>query len=411
MVGSLEVHQPLATMGDRIILNSELRVLHIIPRMLGRGDGVMGGAERYALELARYMAEDVPTSLVCFGDGEESYERVGRLDIHVIGKAWCVRGQRQNPMALRLWRDLRKAQVVHCHQQHILASSFAAAACRLTGRKVFVSDLGGGGWDISAYISTDRWYHGHLHISEYSRTIYGHANQRRAHVILGGVDTEKFSPHPSVQRKPRVLFVGRLVPHKGVDDLINALPPDLALEVIGQPYDERYAAELKRLAQGKQVVFRSDCDDQALVQAYRSAMCIVLPSVYQTIYGPETKVPELLGQTLLEGMSCETPAICTNVASLPEVVEDDVTGFVVPPNDPQALRDRLAWMRERPEQSRTMGRAGRLRILQKFTWGAVVRRCLELYQSPTEIGETGFAHPQRPSCRVSDLDDGNTGAR
>jgi glycosyltransferase involved in cell wall biosynthesis len=359
------------------------------------------------------MADEVPTSLVCFGNGEETYERIGQLEIHVIGNPWCVRGERQNPMTLRLWKDLRRAHVVHCHQQHILASSFAAAACRLTGRKVFVSDLGGGGWDISAYISTDRWYHGHLHISEYSRTIYGHANQRWAHVILGGVDTEKFSPNPSIQRKPRVLFVGRLVPHKGVDDLINALPPDLELEVIGQPYDERYVAELKRLAQGKQVVFRSDCDDQALVEAYRSAICVVLPSVYQTIYGPETKVPELLGQTLLEGMSCETPAICTNVASMPEIVEEGVTGFVVPPNHPQALRDKLMWIRERPEQSRNMGCAGRLRVLQKFTWDTVVRRCLELYRpaGKTETGDTSFDRLPPQACRVSDLDAENKGVR
>src|SRR5260370_39830173 len=160
------------------------------------------------------MADEVPTSLVCFGSGEDTYERVGQLDIHVIGNPWCVRGERQNPMALRLWKDLRKAQVVHCHQQHILASSFAAAACRLTGRKVFVSDLGGGGWDISAYISTDRWYHGHLHISEYSRTIYGHANQHQDHVVLEGGDAENVSRTRSDPRRARRLCVGRMVPSK-----------------------------------------------------------------------------------------------------------------------------------------------------------------------------------------------------
>lgn len=400
-------------MGDRSKLKSELRVLHIIPRMLGRADGVMGGAERYALELARHMADEVPTSLVCFGNGEETYERVGRLEIHVIGNPWCVRGQRHNPMSLRLWSDLRKAQVVHCHQQHILASSFAAAVCRLTGRKVFVSDLGGGGWDISAYISTDSWYHGHLHISEYSRTIYGHANWPRAHVILGGVDTEKFSPNPSIRRKARVLFVGRLMPHKGVDDLINALPPDLELEVIGQPYDERYVADLRRLAEGKRVVFRSDCDDAGLVEAYRSAICVVLPSVYRTMYGMESKIPELLGQTLLEGMSCETPAICTNVASMPGVVEDGVTGFIVPPNDPQGLRDKLMWISQRPEESRSMGSAGRRRVLEMFTWGAVVHRCLALYRSASRIaaGDGSVSGLEPQARRVSNVDAGNMGVR
>jgi glycosyltransferase involved in cell wall biosynthesis len=359
----------------------EFRVLHIVPRLFGHQDGVVGGAERYALELARHMAHEVPTSLVCFGD-QERRETIERLQVHVIDHPWWVRQQPHNPMTLRLWEDLRHASVVHCHQQHILASSFAAAACRLSGRKVFVSDLGGGGWDVSAYVSTDRWYHGHLHISEYSRIVYGHAQQSWAHVILGGVDTEKFSPNPSVERKPRVLFVGRLMPHKGINDLINALPPGLDLELIGQPYDQRFVDDLGKMAEGKAVVFRHDCSDDALLEAYRSALCVVLPSVYRTMYGAETKVPELLGQTLLEGMACGTPAICTNVASMPEVVEDGVTGFVVPPNDPNALREKLTSLWQHPEQARAMGEASRARILQLFTWPAVVRRCLQIYQCP-----------------------------
>jgi glycosyltransferase involved in cell wall biosynthesis len=374
-------HEKPAPAGARGRSSQEPRVLHIVPRLLGLGAGVMGGAERYALELARHMANEVPTSLVCFGDDEERFETIGQLRIHVIGNPWRVRNQQQNPMSLRLWKDVQDAQVVHCHQQHILASSFAAAACRLTGRKIFVSDLGGGGWDISAYVSTDRWYHGHLHISEYSRKVYGQANKPWAHVILGGVDTDKFSPDPQAQREARVLFVGRLMPHKGINYLVESLSPDLELELIGEPYDRGFVAALEQLAEGKRVAFRSGCDDNALVAAYRSAMCVVLPSVYRTMYGLESKVPELLGQTLLEGMACGAPVICSNVASMPEVVENGVTGFVVAPNDPQALRDKLAWLREHPEEARAMGRAGRSRVLEQFQWSAVVRRCLEIYRS------------------------------
>lgn len=366
----------------------EFRVLHVIPRLFDRDHGVVGGAERYALELARYMADEVPTSLVCFGDRKEMHETMGRLAIHVIDHPWCVRGQQQNPMSLRLWNDLRNADIVHCHQQRIVASSFAALACRLTGRKVFVSDLGGGGWDISAYVSTDRWYQGHLHISEYSRVIYGHEGQPWAHVILGGVDVERFSPGPAA-RSPRVLFVGRLMPHKGINDLVEAVPADMELELIGQPYDRQFFADLQRQAAGKRVVFRHDCTDEALVEAYRGAMCIVLPSVYKTMYGQESKVPELLGQTLIEGMACGAPAICTRVASMPEVVDDGVTGFVVPPNDPGALREKLVWLRDHPDQARTMGEAGRSRVLNVFTWPTVVRRCLEIYQSAGRRPDNG----------------------
>ncbi len=358
-------------------MNRSTHVLHIVPALFGP-NGIFGGAERYALELAKSMADEVPTTLVSFGD-EGLHETMGRLKVRVIGKPWYVRGQRSNPVAWSLLSEIRKADIVHCHQQHILVNSLTALFCRLTNRRVFVSDLGGGGWDISAYISTDRFYHGHLHISEYSRKVNGHANKPWAHVILGGVDAEKFSPGASVSRDNTVLFVGRLLPHKGINNLIDAVPPDLPLEIIGQACDSKFLDDLRAGAVGKQVMFRHDCDDAALIQAYRRAMCMVLPSVYKTLYGQATTIPELLGQTLLEGMACGAPVICTNVASMPEVIEDGVTGFIVPPNDPVALGEKVRWMRDHPEQARAMGQAARRRVLQKFTWPAVVRRCLNSY--------------------------------
>jgi len=354
------------------------RVLHIVPALFGPDDGIVGGAERYALELARHMADEVPTTLVSFGD-RARHETLGRLKINVIGDPWYVRGQRTNPISFSLISELRKADVIHCHQQHVMASSLAALVGQLTRRRVFVSDLGGGGWDISAYVSTDRWYRGHLHISEYSRTTFAHTDKRWAHVILGGVDTGKFSPDERVARDGTVLFVGRLLPHKGVNDLVNAVGPDIPLEIIGQAGDAKFLADLKELATGKRVTFRHNCNDAELVQAYRKASCVVLPSVYTTMYGAESRVPELLGQTLLEGMACGTPAVCTEVASMPEVVEDGVTGFVVPPNDSAALGQKLRWLGANPEDASRMGEAARRRVMEKFTWPQVVRRCLEVY--------------------------------
>jgi glycosyltransferase involved in cell wall biosynthesis len=355
-------------------------VLHIVPALFGPDDGVFGGAERYALELARQMSLQTPTSLISFGELERR-ETVGELRIRVIGSPWYVRGQRTNPFALSMLSEIRKASVVHCHQQHVLSSSLAALTCRLFGRRVFVSDLGGGGWDISTYVSTDRWYNGHLHISEYSRRVFHHQNQSWAHVVLGGVDTHKFSPDETVPRDNSVLFVGRLLAHKGIDVLINALPREMSLKVIGKPMDDTYFRDLQRLAQGKQVTFLTDCDDVALIDAYRKALCVVLPSVYKDMYGAETKVPELLGQTLLEGMACGAPAICTDVARRPEVVVDGVTGFVVPEKNPAALGAKLAWLRDHPTQRDEIARTARLHVLEKFTWSAVVNRCIQIYSS------------------------------
>ena len=103
--------------------------------------------------------------------------------------------------------------------------------------------------------------------------------------------------------------------------------------------------------------------------------------MYVDRYGVEDRVPELLGLVLLEAMACGAPAICTNVASMPEVVVDGVTGFIVPPNDVEALRERLVWIRDHPERAREMGIAGRQRVLNGFTWRAVAERCLAAYDA------------------------------
>jgi glycosyltransferase involved in cell wall biosynthesis len=354
-----------------------VRVVHIVPAGFGR-DGILGGAERYALELARHMARRTPTTLVTFGKAAGE-RREGELVVRTLGPARYVRGQRSNPIALGLFREIARADVVHCHQTHVAASSLAAIVCRVAGRRVFTTDLGGGGWDVSAYVSTDRWFHGHLHLSAYSRRVAGHDGWARAHVVWAGVDAEKFAPAPGA-RGDGALFVGRILPHKGLDDLIEALPADMSLEIVGPAPDTAYLEGLRRLASGKRICFLGSCTDDELVAAYRRALCVVLPSVYRDRRGRETRVPELLGQVLLEAMACGTPVVATEVASLPEIVEDGVTGFLVPPNDPQALRDRLERYRRDRCLAERMGAAGRRLVLDRFRWEDVVDRCLAIYR-------------------------------
>ena len=313
-----------------------MNVVHIVPAPFGP-DGVVGGAERYAFELARQMADRVSTTLVTFG-AERHEHYAGALRVRTIGNPWFVRGQRTNPFSLDVFREVRDADVVHCHQHHVLVSSAVAAWSRLTGRRVFVSNLGGGGWDVSAYVSTDTWFHGHLHLSEYSRRIHGHATLARARVIGGGVDIQKFSPDPSVPRDGGPLFVGRLLPHKGISDLIRGLPDGMSLTVVGpvpDPSTKERLVELSREARRSRSstasTTRLSCANTGGRCASSCRVCIAPTRAMKPV------VPELLGQTLLEGMACGAPAICTDVASMPEIVEHGVSGFVVPPNDPASI--------------------------------------------------------------------------
>ena len=353
-------------------------VLHVVPRGFGSSDGVFGGADRYVHELARFMARRVPTRVLTFGD-EDRELRDGPLRVRVIGRPWLVRGQYHNPFSLKVLREVRKARVVHCHQQHVLVSSFIALMGRFLRKRVYVTDLGGGGWDISAYVSTDRWYMGHLHISAFSRRVYGQEGWSRSHVIYGGVDREKFVPGESYRPEGPVLYVGRLLPHKGIDYLLEGVPSDIPLQVVGKPLNPDFMDHLHTLGKGKKVEFLHEVDDEELVRLYQRASCVVLPSVFETRFGKKSRVPELLGQTLLEGMACAIPTICTDVASMPEVVSHGASGFVVAPNSPEALGESLQWLIRNPVPARQMGRAGLARVETLFNWDIVVDKCLDIY--------------------------------
>ena len=179
-------------------------------------------------------------------------------------------------------------------------------------------------------------------------------------------------------QKP-VLFVGRILPHKGVHDLIDAVAPDVPLRIVGQARDPEYLELLRTKAAGKRVTFAHDVNDEALVEEYRQAACVVLPSVYTMPDGQTTRVPELLGQTLLEAIACARPVVCTAVASMPEVVVHGENGFVVPPNNPVALGGSIDALLADTVRANEMGRAGRQRVLDHFRWDQVVDRCLDAY--------------------------------
>jgi glycosyltransferase involved in cell wall biosynthesis len=325
------------------------------------------------------MSRRVATRLVSFGDEERCW-RDGCLPIRILPRTHYVRGDRFNPISLAIAGELLQADIVHLHQQHILTSSLSAMFGRVAGKTVVVTDHGGGGCDFSWYLPTDALFHKHLSVSAFSHRGVKRGDSHNAHVILGGVDPHRFfPPAPLVPRGPRALFVGRVLPHKGVHDLIEALPSMLGLDIVGPEPDADYGASLRAIALGRDVAFLGSVSDRELVERYGRALCVVLPSVHHNRFGVSTTVPELLGQTLLEAMACGTPAVATSVGGMPETIIDGVTGFVVPPGDPRALRACLERLAGDDALVENMGRAAASHVRTHFTWDRVVDRCLKVY--------------------------------
>ena len=352
-----------------------LRVCHVSPTYFAP-ESLLGGGERFAEELARAMAashEVDEVKLVSFGprafrdSPAPGFERV-------VLRSWSR--QKMVPFSPRLWRELRGADVIHCHQYFVLPTFLAALQGKLQRSRVFVTDLGGGAWTPGFQIDQSRWIEAHLPLSEYAAR-HLHGKNRRHRVIYGGVDLERHPMRRAPEHDGSVVFLGRLLPHKGVHILLEGLPAGMTLHVIGPAVDAGYLERLRALAAGKDVHFHHGLGDPEVVSFLQRAMALVHPTPVDAM--GSAGVHELLGLAPLEAMACGCPVVASAAASLPEVVEDDVTGLLVPPNDPAALGRALERLRAAPEDWARMSAAARRRVEDRFTWPQVAARCLEAY--------------------------------
>ena len=357
-----------------------MKVVHVSPTAFGPS-GLFGGGERYPLELARALAARVDCELITFGKERAAWREPGGLRVRVLRPRRYRHDHPAHPLAPGLVGALRDADLVHTYHFRSTPAIVAGLSARLRGQRTAVTDLGlqGSDWGGRLRALFDRF----LMLTAYSARELRSPPERTT-LLYGGADPARFAPRPDEPREG-VLFVGRLTPHKGVDRLLAALPPGARLTVAGStghdphPPECHYPAELRRLAEGRDVRFVVPTPDAELPGLYRRARVAVLPSVHRTLYGRTHRVSELLGLTLLEAMASGTPVVASGLGGIPEIVEDGVTGFLVPPGDVDTLRDRLAYLLDRPRVAEEMGAAARECVLARFTWQACAERCLAGY--------------------------------
>jgi glycosyltransferase involved in cell wall biosynthesis len=343
-----------------------LKVVHVAPTFFG-SESTLAGAERYTFELARSMSRVVNTTLVTFGDRDYTKQE-GELTVRCFRRLTYLRGERQNPLSLRFLREVARSDVVHCHQFRVMVTDLAVTFSRMLGKRAFVTDLAGGsGLSLSYHLPTWRLINAFLAISEFNRESQSSLSVP-ATVIYGGVDLDAFRPgSPPSER--RVLTVGRLLPHKGIHALIEALDERTRLDVVGSSADAEYSTQLRELSRGKNVVFHSDVNDKMLAEMYRKAAITAIPTMVDGGY-----------TTALESMASGTPVVGTRVGSLPELVEEGKTGLLVPVGDAVQLRTALMALLDDPDRCLDMGRRARLLVADRFSWSHVVERCLAAYR-------------------------------
>src|SRR2546421_1738928 len=177
-----------------------------------------------------------------------------------------------------------------------------------------------------------------------------------------------------------VLFVGRLVERKGVGHLVDAvslLPPgaDVRLVIVGDgPERAGIEARVRERGLDGRVAGRGQVSDAELQAAYAGADAFVLPAVVDRRGDTEG-----LGVVLLEAMNHRVPVIASAIGGITDIVEDGVSGLLVPPGDAPALAAALARLARAPEVAAGLGEAGYRRLRERFSWDAITRRWLEVY--------------------------------
>ncbi|MDQ1621111.1 MAG: hypothetical protein QOE19_3680 [Actinomycetota bacterium] len=368
--------------------NSEsVRVIHVVPTQFG-SDGLFGGGERYPLELARAMAREVECELLTFGPRPGAWREAGGLQVRVLRRWGLWAGHPAHPVAPRLAWSLSDADLVHTHHLRSVPSQVAVITAALAGQHRVTTDhgLGGGGWNGLL----PRLFERFLTVSRFSaRQLQVPAE--RVRVIYGGADPQRFRPDPDVTRSG-LLYLGRITPHKGIDRLIQALPPGARLTVAGSGGHDRdwperdYAQLLRQLAAGHDVHVTGPVGEDDVPLLHRRAAAFVLPTVERTCYGRSVAITELLGLSVLEAMASGTPVVASRTGGVSEIVRHGDTGFLVTPGDVLELRERLEQLLGDPALARRMGDAGRELVLSRFTWTRTAARCLAAYDELATAG-------------------------
>lgn len=200
-------------------------------------------------------------------------------------------------------------------------------------------------------------------------------------IIPNGVDAGSIregvgEAHKSVAEGSVIAFLGRLVPEKGVQIAIEALPmirmkhPGAVLVIAGKgPYED----ELKRLAEVHGV---KDCvkflgfvDDETRNQLLAEASVAVFPSIY-----------EPFGIVALEAMAVGTPVLVSDTGGLGDIISHGIDGLKVPPGRADLLARHVVELLDCPKLARSLGLKGYQKVLNNYGWGKIAQDTIKVYR-------------------------------
>jgi len=293
---------------------------------------------------------------------------------------------------LRFAAYLKEHAIDIVHAYGFYPIVFAVPVARLAGAQVVLASIRDNGdpWTRAqrlVQMCASRMAHGVLVNATAVRdrlSAGGHA-RRGITVIRNGVDLDQFAPRPPDEAlrqslglpasAPLVVAVSRLNPMKGMDDYLQALAllagrySEARFVIVGDGASRRELEEqARRLGLAERLVFTGTRLDIAAILS--QAAVSVVPSL-----------SEGLSNVVLESMASGVPVVATRVGGTPEVLEDGVSGFLVPPCNAPALAAAIERLLGDTSMARRMGDAGRARAVSRFSMPSMVHQTESLYRA------------------------------
>lgn len=364
---------------------------------------IYGGAGVVVDQLSRALSRRMAVEVRCFGEREPAddgivvrgYTAWPRLS---AGPDWprFAPALETLSIALAMARDPVDASIVHAHTWYadmggvwirtLYRIPLVVTLHSLEPLRPWKADQLGTGYLLSTWIEKTAVETADRVIAVSGRMrddILDHFRVDPAKVVVihNGIDPERFrrtDRRDALERRgvrpPYVLFVGRITDQKGIFHLLEAarqLPAGVQVVLCASAPDTPEIEERLRRAvpEHPNVLWIPEMVPvQEVVQLYSHAAVFACPSVY-----------EPFGLINLEAMACETPVVASAVGGIVEVVEDGKTGLLVEPGRPDELAAALRRVLDDPARGRAMGRAGRRRVEERFSWASVAERTEQMY--------------------------------
>ncbi|MEE9593738.1 MAG: glycosyltransferase family 4 protein [Thermoplasmata archaeon] len=356
----------------------------------------LGGVESHVMDISQELqrrGHDL-TVVTSSEDGDAREEWIQGLRI-VRSRSYVTLFR--SPLTLAMARDIRglEADLYHAHTPSPLPAYFTARASEATGIPLLIT------YHCDSEIQGP-W--GPVVLGLYYRTLGAYTMDRAAGVITttqtyaatsravwdqgtmiipNPVDTQRFHPdvspgqvrarHGIPEDEPLVLFVGRLVPHKGTEYLLRAMSELPAhLLIVGTGPREPLLRKMANLpALRDRIHFAGRVSDQELPQYYAACDLSVLPS---------TSRLEAFGIAALEAMASGKPVIVSDVPGVREVIDEGQEGLQADPIDSEDIAAKIRTLLEDPDLRKRMGRRAREKVERHFSLASVVDRLEALYR-------------------------------